>query len=76
MHQDDQKTSNDPIEVDNNYAIISKLMNSVSCRHYLFLDCVSTLNAKEIMKGVFSHEGPKNHMKHLKPTILTQQHFF
>ena len=51
-------------------------MKSISSRHYLFLYCATIANTKEIIKGVFSCEGPNNHVKHLKITMLIQQHLF
>ena len=66
----------EPIEVDNNYAIIGKLMMFFSCRRNVFLDLNSTSNTNEIMKGTFSYEDSKIKMNYLKLNILIQQNFF
>ena len=45
--------SNEPIEVDNKYPIISEVMKSISSRNHSYLDCILIANTKEISRGIF-----------------------
>ena len=48
-----KKSSNEPIEVDNKYSIISEVMKSISSRNHSYLDCILIENTKEIIRGIF-----------------------
>ena len=69
-------SSNEQMKDDNNYAIISEIMMSISSRRQLHLDFVSMANINNMLKGAFSCANLKNLLNYMKTVALIQQHLF